>query len=152
MKREVSALLVYDRTGPLDTLSRALESHWIVPQHSKTCREASRVISAGHAPHLIFTDTELPDGTWADVLALAANAPTPINVIVVAHRIDAKPYIEAIESGAFDFIAPPFGATELAYVVRCAAENVLNRRDAHARAQQCRSRAPVSSPFLSVLQ
>jgi FixJ family two-component response regulator len=75
----------------------------------------------------------LPDGLWANVLALAAQAPQPVNVIVVARLVDTRLYVEAIEAGAFDFLAPPFVAADLAYVVRCAAENVLGRREAQGR-------------------
>jgi FixJ family two-component response regulator len=49
-------------------------------------------------------------------------------VIVVARVVDTRFYVEAIEAGAFDFIVPPFNAADLAYVVRCAVDNVLARR------------------------
>ena len=83
---------------------------------------------------LVFTDTQLPDGTWADILALAEKAKLPVNVIVVARVVDTRFYVEAIETGAFDFLAPPFNATDLAYVVRSAMDNVVARRAAPARA------------------
>jgi FixJ family two-component response regulator len=76
----------------------------------------------------VFTDVQLADGNWADVLTLASNATAPVNVIVVAHFIDMKFYIQAIERGAFDFIVPPFARLELQHVVRIAAENALTRR------------------------
>ena len=79
---------------------------------------------------LVFTDTQLPDGTWADVLALAQKAKLPVNVIVVARVVDTRFYVEVIETGAFDFLAPPFNATDLAYVVRSAMDNVVARRAA----------------------
>ena len=79
---------------------------------------------------LVFTDKQLPDGTWADVLAVAEQATQPVNVIVVARIVDTRFYVEAIETGAFDFLAPPFNATDLAYVVRTALDNVHARRAA----------------------
>jgi FixJ family two-component response regulator len=81
---------------------------------------------------LVFTDTQLPDGTWADILAVAEKAAQPVNVIVVARIVNTRFYVEAIETGAFDFLAPPFNATDLAYVVRTAMDNVVARRTAHA--------------------
>ena len=51
-----------------------------------------------------------------------------MNVIVVARVVDTRFYVEAIETGAFDFLAPPFTATDLAYVVRSALDNVTARR------------------------
>jgi DNA-binding NtrC family response regulator len=79
---------------------------------------------------LVFTDTTLPDGTWADILAEAEKAAQPVNVIVVARVVDTRFYIEAIQTGAFDFLAPPFAASDLAYVVRSALDNVPTRRKA----------------------
>jgi FixJ family two-component response regulator len=75
----------------------------------------------------------MPDGTWADILAVAEKAAEPVNVIVVARVVDTRFYVEAIETGAFDFLAPPFNATDLAYVVRTALDNALARRAARPR-------------------
>ena len=92
---------------------------------------------------LVFTDTQLPDGTWADILAEAETAAQPVNVIVVARVVDTHFYLEAIATGAFDFLAPPFMAADLAYVVRGALDNVVARRGArpptvHAEEEACR--------------
>ena len=82
---------------------------------------------------LVFTDTELPDGTWADILTVAERAACPVNVVVVARVVDTRFYVQAMEAGAFDFMVPPFNATDLTHVVRCAADNVLTRRAAYPR-------------------
>jgi FixJ family two-component response regulator len=76
----------------------------------------------------------LSDGTWADVVGLAAKVPAPVNVIVVARFVDIRLYVDVIERGAFDFLAPPFVPSDLAHVVRCAVENVVSRRHGQAHA------------------
>jgi DNA-binding NtrC family response regulator len=81
---------------------------------------------------LVFTDTELPDGTWVDILAEAGRAAQPVNVIVVARVVDTRLYLDTIETGAFDLIAPPFVATDLQHVVRSALDNVAARRGIRA--------------------
>jgi FixJ family two-component response regulator len=48
----------------------------------------------------------------------------------MGQEIDTKLYVSVIEGGAFDFMAPPFEARDLAHVVRCAADNALMRRQA----------------------
>jgi FixJ family two-component response regulator len=83
---------------------------------------------------LVFTDTQLPDGTWADILATAEKAALPVNVIVVARVVDTRFYVETIESGAFDFVTPPFYPTDLAHVVRCACDNAIARRTERQKA------------------
>ena len=53
-------------------------------------------------------------------------------MIVVARVVDTRLYLDTIETGAFDFIAPPFVATDLQHVVRCALDNVAARRGIRA--------------------
>jgi DNA-binding NtrC family response regulator len=102
--------------------------------HAKSLAEAKRKLSGLNPVPLVFTDTGLPDGTWTDLLAIANKATRPVNVIVVARLVDTRLYVEAIEAGAFDFLAPPFGATDLAYVVRSALDNAATRRSSRVLA------------------
>jgi FixJ family two-component response regulator len=80
---------------------------------------------------LVFTEIQLADGNWADVLTLAAKAAAPVNVIVLAPFADVSFYVQVIERGAFDFIVPPLSGPELLHVVRIATENALSRRRKH---------------------
>ena len=57
-------------------------------------------------------------------------APQLWHMGVVARVVNTRFYVEAIETGAFDFLAPPFVATDLAYVVRNALDNIVARRGA----------------------
>lgn len=136
MRERVSALLVHQQTEPLRSLRLALERQAVETARAQNCQEAWRILSGANPPHLVFTDTALPDGHWRDVVALAAQAPQPVNVIVVARLVDTRLYIETIETGAFDFLAPPFTPADLAHVVRCAADNVLVRREAEVRDEE----------------
>jgi len=68
------------------------------------------------------------------VLSLAAKASEAVNVIVVARVADMRVYIDTIQRGAYDFITPPFVASDLTHVVRCAVENVRGRRHGQVRA------------------
>ena len=128
MKEAASALFVHHESEPFGALEKALEGQFVKVCHASNCREASRLLQDSNAPHLVFTDTTLPDGTWAEVLGLAASAAAPVNVIVTARLPDLRLYVEVIQNGAFDFLAPPFVPSDLAHVVRCALENVVSRR------------------------
>jgi len=143
----ISAILVYDQSDPLGALKLALERQAVKTKRARNCREALRLLQGSSPPQVVFTDTQLPDGTWADVIHLAQGACAPVNVIVVSRLVDVKFYIRAIEGGAFDFIAPPFQPAELAHVVRCAAGNALQRRQLLARTEQPRQGA-AASPLL----
>jgi DNA-binding NtrC family response regulator len=85
-------------------------------------------------PHLVFTEALLPDGTWAGVVKLALEALKPVKVIVVSRLIDVGLYVQTMGGGAFDFIVPPITSDELAHVLECAVESVLDLRRTQATA------------------
>jgi len=136
MKAELSALLLHVRSDLLQALQLALQGLSVKTSQASSCSEALRMLEGPDPPELIFTDTQVLDGTWVDAIRLAEKAPTPVNVIVVSRSVDVHFYIEVIEAGAFDYIAPPFEASGLAHVTCCAAGNVLRRRSAQGQAQQ----------------
>jgi DNA-binding NtrC family response regulator len=134
MKETIRALLVQARHDPLDALRMALEEQSIDIFAARNCAEAALARLSNCPPHMVFTEIQLADGDWADVLALAGKASAPVNVIVVAPFVDISFYVRAIERGAFDFIVPPLSDPELLHVVRIAAENALSRRQKHSSA------------------
>jgi DNA-binding NtrC family response regulator len=130
MTEKIPALLVHHNSETLAMLKGSLERQGMRVLHAESQAQAKRMLGGLNPVPLVFTATQLPDGTWADILAVAEKAPQPVNVIVVARVVDTRFYVEAIETGAFDFLAPPFNATDLAYVVRSALDNVAARRAA----------------------
>ena len=130
MTSRIKALMVHHNSETLVILRGALERQGMQILHAQSRAQAKRMLGGLDPLPLVFTDTQLPDGTWADILALAERAAKPVNVIVVARIVDTRFYVEAIETGAFDFLAPPFNDADLAYVVRSAHENVISRRAA----------------------
>jgi DNA-binding NtrC family response regulator len=95
----------------------------------RSFQEALPLLTGPNPPHLIFTQSTLPDGIWRDVVSLAKKAVKPISVIVVGSLADLGLYLQTITAGAFDFIVPPLTGYELTHVLRCAIESVLSRRD-----------------------
>jgi DNA-binding response OmpR family regulator len=51
------------------------------------------------------------------VLRGAARLPAPADVILVSRLVDDGLYISALESGALDFVVPPFNPSDVAYVI-----------------------------------
>ena len=132
MTEKIKALLVHQNSETLAALKGALERQGMHIIEAVSRAHAKRLLGGLNPAPLVFTDTQLPDGTWADILAVAEKAAKPVNVIVVARVVNTRFYVEAIETGAFDFLAPPFNATDLAYVVRTAMDNVVARRAARS--------------------
>lgn len=132
MKEGIKALLVQSRSDPLGALRSALEAQSIDVCVAGNCAEAALVLWSHTPPHIVFTEVQLADGNWADVLTLAAKASAPVNVIVAARFVDVPLYVQVIERGAFDFIVPPLSEPELLHVVRIAVQSSLSRRHRHA--------------------
>ena len=130
MQEKITALLVHDRPEPMGSIRRALEYQRIETQSVKTCREVHQALWGHRPPHVVLADPRLLDGSWEDVLLLAAEGPTPVNVIVVSEVVDIALYLESIQRGAFDFIVPPMPLTDFTHVVRTAVDNALQRRQA----------------------
>jgi len=135
MRGKVTALLISHQINPFSDLQAALRKLAVRTQQANTLADARRVLSKVNPPLLAFTGSELPDGNWADVVSFSQGVSSRVSVIVVGQEVDTKLYASAIEVGAFDFIAPPFDAHDLAHVVRCAADNALARREAATNAQ-----------------
>jgi DNA-binding NtrC family response regulator len=139
MQERITALLVHDRPEPMGCIRRTLEDQSIETQSVRTCREANQTLWGRQPPHLVLTDTLLPDGSWEDIVVLAAGAPAPVNTIVVSEVVDVAFYLEAIQRGAFDFIVPPMSLPDFAHVVRSAVDNVLRRRESPSPMPETRS-------------
>ncbi len=129
MSEAVRALLIHHQVGAFTGLKTLLEARGIEVSTAQNCGEALLRLWSACPPHLVFTNTWLPDGTWADVLSLARDSLLPVDVIVVSRPVDIGLSIEVLERGAFDFIVPPFEASELDHVIRGAFCHALNQRD-----------------------
>ena len=127
------ALLVHERPAPLESLKSALKDLSVETYSVRSCTGAKLLIPQTQ-PLLVFTDTVLPDGSWRDVIELAENAGSPVNVIVVGTHQDVKFYLTALECGAFDFVLPPFEHEALDFIVQSACRNARLRRQVRTRA------------------
>ena len=133
MTHGITAIVVHQNSETLASLKSALERQGMSILQADSRARVIQMLGGQNPAPLVFTDTDLPDGTWVDILAGAERAALPVNVIVVARVVDTGLYLETIETGAFDSIAPPFVATDLEYVVRSALDNVAARRGVRAR-------------------
>ena len=118
MKAPMAALLVGRRC--MGALQQALQEQGFQTCRARNCAEVQAVLQEPGSPRLVFSDTALPDGTWVEVVKFAAEAREPAQVIVVSRLADLRLYLDTLERGATDFVAPPFVGHDLAHIVRCA--------------------------------
>ena len=130
MNEGISALIISDSAPTLADLRRHLDNLSATVRMVRRCGEAVFYLWSESPPHVVFTDTQLPDGTWSDVLVVAKKSPVPVSVVVISRLVDMYLYVETMEKGAYDFMVSPIETLELEHVLRCAAANALRRRAA----------------------
>jgi DNA-binding NtrC family response regulator len=128
MKPKISALLIHHRNDRFYTLQLVLEALSISVIGARSAKEAEEQLCEMPCPHLVLSDTVLPDGNWMDVLDVAAKAVEPVNVIIVSSIADTKLYLDTMDHGAFDFMTDAFTVPQIVHVLKCAIDNVARRR------------------------
>lgn len=88
---------------------------------------------------VVLTDLAMPDGSGLDVLAAAKHRAPATEVILITAHSSVENAIEAMRSGAYDFVTKPFQPAELAALVGKALEKQsLVQENSRLRAQVSR--------------
>jgi two-component system response regulator PilR (NtrC family) len=132
MKGKVFALIVHERPEPCQGLKLVLRRLGVDTVSVGGCEEAEHLLEQTH-PHLLFTDTKLPEGTWIDVLNLAECAPAANCAILVNASKDPELFRAARDYGAFDCVSPPFKTETISELIQRAIRFVQADRDRQAR-------------------
>jgi two-component system response regulator PilR (NtrC family) len=119
----IKLLVVEDEPGlrqMLDILFRR-EGYAVVT--AAGCKPALEAISSAPQPFpAIVTDLSMPDGSGLDVLAAAKGRSASTQVVLLTAHSTIENAIEAMRLGAYDFVAKPFEAAELAALIGKAIE------------------------------
>ena len=128
MKPEITALLVHHRNDRFYVLQLVLEALSIRVVRARSAKEAERQLCEMPCPHLVLSDTVLPDGNWMDVLDVAAKAVEPVNVVIVSTTADTRLWLDVMDHGAFDFMTDAFTVPHFVHILKCAIDDVARRR------------------------
>jgi DNA-binding NtrC family response regulator len=120
MSIQPPVLLLYSDPEPALKLEALLENLSVPTVRASSCQEARTLLGRPGTPRIVFADTTLRDGMWRDALRLAGETSPSRAVIVVNRWDDVHLYLAALEEGAFDFVAPPFLASDVSWVLRSA--------------------------------
>lgn len=100
-------LLIEDEPQIRKLLRMTLQAHGYEVQESVTGEDGLLQAAAGH-PDLVLLDLGLPDGPGLDVLKRLREW-SPMPVIVLTAKDGEEDKIEALDSGADDYVTKPFG-------------------------------------------
>ncbi|WP_296950029.1 sigma-54 dependent transcriptional regulator [uncultured Massilia sp.] len=130
----LQAILVEDEAVLRLATAQTLELEGFQVAACASAEEAQALLRADH-PGVIVTDVRLPGRSGLELLAQVKAMDAELPVIVVTGHGDVAMAVEAMRSGAYDFIEKPFAAERLADAVRRAQERrrlVLENRELRA--------------------
>ena len=118
MSSKNSILIVEDEESIIKLITAILKTDGYSVSEAKNGKDAESIISS-YPPDLILLDLGLPD---TDGIRIIKNLRkwSNIPVIVISARDKEKDKVEALDSGADDYITKPFGTSELLARIRTA--------------------------------
>ncbi|HQR37580.1 MAG TPA: sigma-54 dependent transcriptional regulator [Blastocatellia bacterium] len=129
MNRRV--LIVDDEEAARYGMRRALEREGYVLDEADSTA-AARMLVAAKAPDIVLLDVNLPGESGLEYLKeIAAMSTPPLVVIITAHGSE-RLAVEAIKTGAHDYLSKPFEVDELRLVVKNALETAALRQENRA--------------------
>ena len=117
----MNLLIVDDEVSLRDFLTIVFEEDGWHVETAASLGDARAAIQKSE-PDLILCDLMLPDGSGLDLLRDAKAQNPSIAVIMITAHTSTKSAVEALKSGAFDYIAKPFDIDEMKIIVRNAVE------------------------------
>jgi DNA-binding response OmpR family regulator len=99
----------------------------------RTCGEARELLSRSGVG-VVICGTELPDGSWRDLLEEVNRRPVPPRLIVASSLADDRLWAEVLDLGGYDVLGKPFDANEVIRVVSLAWRQWKHDSDCVARA------------------
>jgi DNA-binding NtrC family response regulator len=111
-----SGLVVSADDSICGTLGDLLLRCCVAPVFAETVREAAREIAEGNVSFVICED-KLRDGSYTDLLHVQDAKGLSVPLIVVSTSGDWPEYFQAVDRGAYDFLAYPLIPGELERII-----------------------------------
>ena len=133
MKSETTIYVIDDDPGICDLFSEALGEQYAVKTFS-TGKEGLKEISES-PPDILILDLRLPEKGGLDVLREVKDEYPGVEVVMVTAHKDVKSAVEAMKTGAYDYVVKPFDVQEIEVII----QKVLENRDLKKEVKQLRS-------------
>lgn len=128
-------LVVEDDGAILSILEEALVQEKYIVKTSTSAVEAMELVKS-FQPHIVLTDNDMPEKTGIEMLRELRQLQNYVTVIFISGRTDSQFVVEALKSGADDYIRKPFRMNELLARVEAA----LRANDVHRELLEANSR------------
>ena len=128
-KDALRLLIVDDEEAARYGMRRALRTFGYNVSEADSA-EAARALVKQQEPDLMLLDVNLPGMSGLDFLRelKSSNGNGPLVIIVTAHGSE-RMAVEAVKSGAYDYLSKPFELDDLRLVIKNAAETLQLRRE-----------------------
>lgn len=123
-----TVLMVEDENDFIESTRPYIESRGYEVKVAQTLAETRQLLKLGIGD-IILLDIILPDGNGLSVLNDTSNLPIRPSIVVVTGSGDIDMAVEAMKSGATDFLQKPVNYGQLEKTLQRAAENVALRRE-----------------------
>ncbi len=134
-KSKIVILIVDDEQVILDSIEKHLRHEDDLQILSALSVSEALDIMQSNKVDIILTDLMMPETDGLEFLNIIQNHDKNIKTIMITGYATINTAMQAIRSGAFDYIAKPFTRKQLKEVVRRAADLViLSRKDANPKA------------------
>jgi len=114
-------LIVDDEAGIVEMLSIVFKNEGYRVTTARSCTEGLALLEASR-PDLVLTDVKMPDGSGFEILKRSRELAPSVPVVMITAYTTTKTAIEALKSGAYDYISKPFDVEEMKHVVARALE------------------------------
>ena len=122
-KRGASILVVDDEREIVRALQRTLNAHGYTVLTASTGEEAVEIVTQ-HRPDLLLLDLLLPGMSGLEVCR-RVRAVSNVPIIVLSVKDTERDKVEALDLGADDYVAKPFGMNEVLARVRVVLRRVI---------------------------
>lgn len=132
------ALVVDGDPRARENLCRALAAHGIEVD-AVSCPPQARKMLREKRYDLLILDLQLPDDSAVSLVALLERVDSCAQAIVTSDSADFTSVVEAMRSGAVDFIVKPVDSATLTPILRSALERVKTARRGEARVRRLKN-------------
>ncbi len=143
---KASILVVEDNEDLCKTIADVMKHEGYGVKTAASGEEAIARIEKGLID-LVLLDIKLPKKSGLEVLARIRELQPELLVIMITALTDARPAVEALKSGAYDYLLKPFELDELKLVVAKALETHRLKLEVARLKEQQRRRAPESGLY-----